>query len=91
MHFSKKSGCQSSACPEILAFVGHCSANFQPTLDYFIQNSKLKYEDLENINVKRVNTIAFKLREIKCRAFFWGGHPVETNWERFQRMSSDYG
>ena len=76
MHFSKKSGCQSSACPEILAFMGHCSANFQPILDYFIPNSKLKYEDSENIKVDRVNTIVFKLREINRRAFFLG-HPVE--------------
>ena len=76
MHFPKNSGSQSSACPEILAFVGHCSANFQPILDYFIPNSKLKDEDSENIKVDRVSTIVFKLRKIKRRAFFLGGHPV---------------
>ena len=39
----------SSAGPEILGFVSHCLANFQPILDCFIQNFKLKYEDLKNV------------------------------------------
>ena len=39
----------SSVSLEILAFVSHCSANFQPILDCFIPNIKLKYEDLGNI------------------------------------------
>ena len=48
---------------------------FRITLGIWIPNSELKYED-------RVNTIVFKLREIKRRAFlfllfflffFWGG------------------
>ena len=77
MYFSKKSGRRSSVGPEILAFVSHCSTKFQPILDCFIPNFKLKYEDLENINVDRVDTIAFNLHQIKRRAlFFLGGHPV---------------
>ena len=49
MHFSKKSGRLSSAGPEILVFGSHCSAKFQPILDCFAPNLKLKYEDSENI------------------------------------------
>ena len=52
MNFLKKSGRLSSAGPEILAFVSHCSANFQPILDFFIPNFKLKYEDSGNIKYK---------------------------------------
>ena len=77
MHFSKKSGRRSSVAPEILAFVSHCSANFQPILDCFIPNFKLKYEDSENIKADHVDTIAFNSHQIKRRAFFFGGgHPV---------------
>ena len=72
MHFSKKSGSLSSAGPEILAFVGHCSENFQPILDYFIQNFKLKCEDSENIKADGVNTVVFSLHQIKHRVFFLG-------------------
>ena len=39
----------SSAGPNTLALGSHCSANFQPILDCFIPNFKLKYEDSENI------------------------------------------
>ena len=42
--FSKKSGRLSSEDPETLAFAGHCSANFQPTLDCIIPDFMLKYE-----------------------------------------------
>ena len=45
--------------PEILAFVSHCSANFQPILNWFIPNFKLKYEDCENIEADPVNTGVF--------------------------------
>ena len=38
-----------AAGPKILAFGSHCLANFQPILDCFIPNFKLKYEDSENI------------------------------------------
>ena len=34
--FSKKSGCLSSADPEIFAFGSHCSVKFQSSLNYFI-------------------------------------------------------
>ena len=58
--------------PEILAFISHCSANFQPIFDCYIPNFKLKYEDLENIKADNVNTVAFNLHQIKRQAFF--GH-----------------
>ena len=78
MHFSKKSGHLSSADPEISAFVSHCSVNFQPILDCFIRNYKLKYEDLENIKADDVNTVVFSLHQIKRWAFF-SGHPVDLS------------
>ena len=68
--FRKKSGRQSSAGPEILAFVSHCSANLQLILDCFIPKFKLKYENLENINIGRVNTFVFNLHQSKRRAFW---------------------
>ena len=58
--------------PKILAFGSHCSANFQPILDCFIPNVKLKYGDSENIKADRVSTVGFNLRQIKRRAFFFG-------------------
>ena len=61
MHFSKKSGRLSSAGAEIQAFVSHCSANFQPTLDCFMPNFKLEYDDSKNIKPDRVNTVVFNL------------------------------
>ena len=67
MHFSKKSGRLSLAGAEIQAFVSHCSSNFLPSLDCFIPNFTLKYEDSENIKADRVSTVVFKRR-----AFFWG-------------------
>ena len=70
MHFSKKSGRLSSAGPEILAFVSHCSANSQLILDCFIPNFQLKYDDSDNTKADRVNTVVFNLHQIKRRAFF---------------------
>ena len=73
VHFSKRSGRWSSVGPEILAFVSHCSANFQQILDYFTPNFKLKYDDSENIKADRVDTIVFNLHQIKHQVlFFWG-------------------
>ena len=69
VHFSKKSGRLSSACPEILTFISHCSANFQPILDCFVLNFKLKYEDLENIKADRVNTVVINLGRIPFETF----------------------
>ena len=72
MHFSKKkSGCPLSASPEILAFMSYYSANFQPNLDYFVQNFKLMYKNSENMKVDRVNTVVYNLHQIKRRSFFF--------------------
>ena len=76
MQFSKKSRRLSSASPEILAFVSHCSANFQPILDCFVPNFQLKYENSKAIKADRVNTVVFTLHQIKRRTFFVG-HPVQ--------------
>ena len=62
----------SSDGPKIVAFGSHCSANFQPLLNCFIPNFKLKYEDTENVKADRVNTVIFNLHQIKRRAFFLG-------------------
>ena len=63
------SGLRSSAGPGMLASVSHCSANFQPTLDCFVPNFKLKYEDSENIESNGVNTVILNSYQIKRRAF----------------------
>ena len=76
MYFSKKSGCRSSANPEILAFVSHCSARFEPILDGFIPNVRLKYENSENIKTDRANTVVFNLHQIERQACF--GTPQTT-------------
>ena len=68
MHFPKKSGRLSSAGPQILDFVSHCSANFQPILDCSIPN--LKYEDSENVKADRVNTVVFNLIKSNVGHFF---------------------
>ena len=74
MHFSKKSGRLSTAGPEIQAFVSHCSANFQPILNCFIPNFKLKYEESENIKADRVSTVVFNLNQTSdMRSFFFLG------------------
>ena len=70
VHFSKYLVVCSSAGPKILAFGSHCSVNFQPILDCFIPNFKLKYENSENIKADRVSTVIFNLSQIKRRAFF---------------------
>ena len=75
VHFSKKSGRRSSMGPKILAFVSHCSVNFQPILDCFIPNFKLKYEDSENVKVNQVDTVGLNVHQIKRPALFLG-HPV---------------
>ena len=70
MH-SKKSGRLSSTGSEILAFGSECSANFQPIFDCFIPKFKVKYDDLENIKIDRVNTVVFNLHEVRQSKFFW--------------------
>ena len=69
MHFLKNLVVCSSAGPKILPFGSHCSENFQPILDCFIPNFKLKYEDSENIKADRVSTVVFNLHQIKRRGF----------------------
>ena len=73
--FSKKSGRPSSTGYESFTFGSNCSANFEPILDCFIPNFKSEYDNLENINTDRVNTVVFNLHKIKQLKFFWG-HPV---------------
>ena len=67
VHFSKKSGCLSSASPDILAFGSHRSAKFQPIFDCVMPNVMLKSEDSENIKADRVDIVVFKLYQIKQR------------------------
>ena len=51
----------------------HCLVNFQPILDCFIPNFKLKYENSENIKADRVNKVIVNLHQIKqTRGTFWG-------------------
>ena len=52
-------GSLSSAGPEILDFVSHCLANFQPISDCFIPNFKSKYGNSENIEEDCVNVVIF--------------------------------
>ena len=70
--FFKKSGRLSSTGSKILTFGSHCSANFQPILDYFIiiPKFKLKYDDLKNIKTDCVNTVVFNSHQIKQLKFF---------------------
>ena len=69
IHFLKKLGHLSLTGSEILNFGSHCSVNFQPILDCFIPNFKLKYDDLENIRTDCVQTVLLNLLQIK--QFFW--------------------
>ena len=75
MHFRKNLVACSSAGPKILAFSSHFSANFQPILNCFIPNFKLKFDNSQNIKAYRVNTVVSNLNQIKRRAFILG-HPV---------------
>ena len=72
LHFSKKTGRLSLADPKILAFGSHSMANFQSVLDCFIPNFKLKHKDLGNVKTDCLSKVAFKLHQIKRRAFFMG-------------------
>ena len=42
-----------------------------------IPNFKLKYENSENVKADCVNTVVFKLHQIKRRVFFVLAHPVQ--------------
>ena len=70
MPFSKNLVVWSSAGPKISNFSSHSYENFQPILDSYIPNFKLKYEDSENIKENPVNTVVVNLRQTKRRAFF---------------------
>ena len=50
--FEKVGLAVSSAGPKILAVGSHCSANFQPILDCFIPNLKLKYENIVTVQTQ---------------------------------------
>ena len=52
-----------------VAFSYH-SVNFQPILDCFIPNFKLRYEDLENVELDCVSAVIFNLHQIKRRSVF---------------------
>ena len=74
----------SSAGSEVLTFGSHCSANFQPILDCFIQKFKLEYDDLENVKTASVSTVIVNLHQIKRLKFFLG-HPVYFHfWSKSQ-------
>ena len=70
VRFPKITGRLSLEGPKILAFGSHSKAKFQSSLDSFIPNFKLKYEDLQNIKTDRVTTLPFSLHQIKRRAFY---------------------
>ena len=57
----------SSAGPKILAFGSHSSVNFQPILNCFIPNFKLKYEDSESLKTDCVNAVVFNLNDFQCQ------------------------
>ena len=47
-------------------------SNFQPILDCFIPNFKLKYEDSENIKADRVSTVVSTYVKSNVGRFFFG-------------------
>ena len=69
--------------PEILAFVSHCSANFQTILDCFIPNFKLRYEDSENI--KADCAVVFNLNQIFFFLGGGGGGETRGSLKRFRK------
>ena len=79
MCFSKNSGRLSSAGPESfrLPLLGELLTDF----GLLYTNFKLKYEDLENVKLDRVNTVVFNVYQIKHRAFF--GTPGSTRNSSF--------
>ena len=56
-NFLKKSDRLFISGFKILAFGGHSLPNFQPIMDCFIPNFRLKYKDSENIKAGRVNPV----------------------------------
>ena len=71
VHFSEKSGPLSSAGPENLAFGRHCTVKFEPILDCFIPNFKLKYGESENFK-KIVSIHSFSNYFESNRGSFYG-------------------
>ena len=81
--FWKKLGHLTSEGPEILAFGSHSSANFQPILDCFILNFKLKYENTKKIKEDRVNTVVFMINFSQIKRGTLLGHPVQDSFSSF--------
>ena len=54
----------SSVGPKMLVFCSHSSVNVQLISDCFIRNYKLKYEDSENIEADRADTVGSKLHQL---------------------------
>ena len=77
----------SSAGPKILVFGSHSSTNFQPILDCFIPNFKLKYEDSENMKADRANTVFVNLYQIKGRAFILGYPAYKYRFSNYSRAA----
>ena len=80
VHFWKNLVVCSSAGLKILAFGSHCLANFQPILDCFIPNFKMKYEDSENIKADSASTVVSTYIKSKVELFL--RHPVY--WLKFE-------
>ena len=68
VHFFETLGCLSSVGPKILAVGNYSSEKFQLILDCF--DFKLKYGNSENIETDCVDTVVFKLCEIRQRKIF---------------------
>ena len=68
--FFERNGRLSLAGSEVLAFGSHFSAKFQPILDCFISNFKLKYKDSENVKIDCLGTALFSVHQIKQKYFF---------------------
>ena len=71
--FSKKLGCLSPACPEVLTFESHCLAKFRPIFDCFIQNVKMKMI-MRFLKIKKqvVQIQSFPSHVKSNRETFWG-------------------
>ena len=54
---------------EVLAFLSHCWANFQPVKVYSVQKFKLKHENSEYIIADCLTVVIFNLHRIKLQVF----------------------
>ena len=78
VHFSKKSACQSSAGPEILAYVNHCSAKFQLILDCIMPNFKVVRTKKSKIFLSNMRELFEMNRMSHFPPFYEEFFPVET-------------